>query len=567
MSDELKYGILAGIGLLIIIVIILIAKNVKKTNIKKQIDEINVRFNTIKTIPLAFKLNKAQAMAKRNEDTVDKVNSYYERYKEVSKHIEKTNELMEDIEDNFASRDYKEASKLILEITNNLNDLENEVNSIDEFLEQFSKQENADREYSANLKEKYRELKLRITENAKYFSIAYEGIEKKLDECEELFSTSEEWMYANDYDKAEEALDKINERIKNMVASIPEIPALIKDGKGVIPYLFDEVTRQYELARQRGLYLEHLQMEQRVNAVKEDINFINRSLLAADTTGLKEKIENAKTELNSILENLEIESKDFGEAKTIYEQLNINVKEIKEIYRYISTALEKENNRFDLTELKERIKNIKNKIDDYNTNIIDYNEIINSNSKAASEIKKDLNELFTKSETDRLKLLEDKALIDKNTNDEKRARTHLIKLQVVLNEVEVKVNEYHLPSISPNYIDDLKIGREKINQLKIELEEIPLNIELLNETLNDAIDYVYTFYNNVNNVVGMAVMVENAIVFGNKYRSTYPSVDRDLSNAEFSYLNGEYTKALTIAINCMDSLFPNKVNEKILENS
>ena len=72
--------------------------------------------------------------------------------------------------------------------------------------------------------------------------------------------------------------------------------------------------------------------------------------------------------------------------------------------------------------------------------------------------------------------------------------------------------------------------------------------------------------NNVNNIVGMAIMVENAIVFGNKYRSTYPEVDRDLSNAEFSYINGEYTKALTMAISCMETLFPNTANEKILEN-
>ena len=61
-------------------------------------------------------------------------------------------------------------------------------------------------------------------------------------------------------------------------------------------------------------------------------------------------------------------------------------------------------------------------------------------------------------------------------------------------------------------------------------------------------------------------MVENAIVFGNKYRSTYPEVDRYLSNAEFSYINGEYTKALTMAISCMETLFPNTANEKILEN-
>lgn len=89
----------------------------------------------------------------------------------------------------------------------------------------------------------------------------------------------------------------------------------------------------------------------------------------------------------------------------------------------------------------------------------------------------------------------------------------------------------------------------------------------LNSSLDDAIDFIYKFYNNVNNIVGMAIMVENAIVFGNKYRSTYPEVERDLSKAEFSYLNGEYTKALTMAISCMEKLFPNSSDNTYLENN
>ena len=93
-----------------------------------------------------------------------------------------------------------------------------------------------------------------------------------------------------------------------------------------------------------------------------------------------------------------------------------------------------------------------------------------------------------------------------------------------------------------------------------------LDIDELNTTLDDAIDFIYKFYNNVNNIVGMAIMVENAIVFGNKYRSTYPEVERDLSKAEFSYLNGEYTKALTMAISCMERLFPNSSDNDYLEN-
>ena len=64
--------ILGSIGVAIIIVIAIIVANTKKSILKKEIDDLNIRFNTIKTIPIAFKLNKAQAMAKRIEDTSEK---------------------------------------------------------------------------------------------------------------------------------------------------------------------------------------------------------------------------------------------------------------------------------------------------------------------------------------------------------------------------------------------------------------------------------------------------------------------------------------------------------------
>ena len=94
-----------------------------------------------------------------------------------------------------------------------------------------------------------------------------------------------------------------------------------------------------------------------------------------------------------------------------------------------------------------------------------------------------------------------------------------------------------------------------------------IDITKLNSFLDEAIDFIYTFYNNVNNIVGMAIMVENAIVFGNKYRSTYPEIDTELSKAEFSYLNGEYTKALTIAITCMENIIPNIKDDSYLETA
>ena len=57
-------------------------------------------------------------------------------------------------------------------------------------------------------------------------------------------------------------------------------------------------------------------------------------------------------------------------------------------------------------------------------------------------------------------------------------------------------------------------------------------------------------------MIGVAVMVENAIVFGNRFRSAHPSMNTDLTRAELCFQNGEYTRALKIAIQAIENLHP-----------
>lgn len=127
------------------------------------------------------------------------------------------------------------------------------------------------------------------------------------------------------------------------------------------------------------------------------------------------------------------------------------------------------------------------------------------------------------------------------SSDEKLARKQLIKLQLILNEVRLNTVSRQLPSISDQFSADIREGERLISRVRGVLDHSPLDVQTLNADLQDAIDFVYRLYNNANNLVGVAVMVENAIVFGNRFRSTYPSMDSELTRAEVCFQNGEYT--------------------------
>ena len=562
--------LLISIGVLLAITVIAILVTRRKTqkkNLKKQLDELYVRFNGVKTVPLAFKLNKAQAMARRNEEMAKQVADYFERYEQAEAHINDVQDRLGDVDDALSTVSYKEATALLNEVSQELAECENEVAQIDSFLEEFSKKENIQREYSSKLKEKYRVVKTTINKNAQLLSIAYDGFVEKLQHCEDLFSSSEEMMYSSDYISAQEDLEAIDDLLEEIKVSANAVPKLVKDTKGVLPLMLDETKRELALTRQRGVYIAHLDIENKINEIETNLNEDIKALSKAQTEGIKTRVASAKDELNDLNEKLAEENKAFKLARETNDRVLGHINDMEKVENYVRIAYDKDSARFGLEDLQEVLRKMRDNADKYKERYLNVSADLSNCTKPASEILEDASKLDEQIDADMKTLYSYKNTIDKSTDGESRAFTQLTKLQLVVSEVESKLAEYSLPSIDESYKDDLKKSRDYIAKLRELIAQIPIDIVQLNGLLNEAIDFIYKFYNNINNVVGMGIMVENAIVFGNKYRSTYPEIDRELSKAEFQYLNGEYTKALKTAISCMETLFPENADEKILENA
>ena len=558
----------AGILLAITLITILVTrKKTQKKNLKKQLDELYVRFNSVKTVPLAFKLNKAQAMARRNEEMAASVASYFDKYEETERHINEIQDRLNDIDDSLNTVPYKEAMAMMEEASQELSVCEAEVADIDGFLEEFSRKENIQREYSSKLKEKYRVVKTTINKNAQLLSISYDGFLAKLQECEDLFSSSEEMMYSSDYISAQADLEKIDSLLEEIKVNANAVPKLVKDTKGVLPLMLDETRRELALTKQRGVYIEHLEIENTLNRIESELNEDVKSLGNAQTEGIKPRVNAAKDELNALNDKLAEENKAFKMARETSDRVLGHINDMEKVENYVRVAYDKDSARFGLEDLKDMLKGMRDNIESYREQYKEINADLSECVKPASEILEEAQELDARIEADMKTLYSYKSMIDKSTDGESRAFTQLTKLQLVVSEVETKLAEYALPSIDESYKNDLKRSRDYIEQIREQISEIPIDIARLNSLLDEAIDFIYKFYNNINNVVGMGIMVENAIVFGNKYRSTYPEIDRELSKAEFQYLNGEYTKALKTAISCMETLFPENADERILENA
>ena len=63
-------------------------------------------------------------------------------------------------------------------------------------------------------------------------------------------------------------------------------------------------------------------------------------------------------------------------------------------------------------------------------------------------------------------------------------------------------------------------------------------------------------HNTSNELVKTAILAENAIMYGNRYRAKKQYVDDGLNKAELLFIKGEYKKALELSLNTIDIIEP-----------
>ena len=146
---------------------------------------------------------------------------------------------------------------------------------------------------------------------------------------------------------------------------------------------------------------------------------------------------------------------------------------------------------------------------------------------------------------------------------EQRAIDELENINIVLLEIKSEIKNKHLPMINESYKDYIQDSYDKAAQIQDYRQNRPIELNELSKRVDGARDVIYKLYDNVHNLIVTAEMVEEAIVFGNRYRSTFLEVNTELTKAEVLFRNGEYTKALSIAVDIIEKIKPGSYEELI----
>lgn len=572
MDTVLKYLsdiriVIAIAAVVVLIIIWFIVQKIRSNKFRHQLEELEVRYNTIKSVPLSFKLNKAVAISRVEPDTMQKVTQTKDDFDKAEANLKQISQQLADTEDEILAGKLKKVKPDLADLEASISLGEQQVSSLDKFLDSILEKETAQRQEVTELKNHFRDLRNTAAENQSHLSYIWPTIEQNISDTEKMFSAFEEWMYASDFEKANAELDNIRESISRLESMIQSLPDLLSDARGVVPKMAEVLHQDYTTARDGGVYLDHLQIDKNLKVITAGLKEDLAGIKDGNLNGVREHLDDYKVRLTQMDQAVKKESESFmelkkfaGETETLFHETERNAKYIDDLYARLKPRL-------GLSDMEERIGRQKDRLATVSAKMPKVFQMYQENQSPASSVMASMKELNQEITVCNSGFKELRAEIDNTAGGEDRARKQLVKLQVIMNQMQVKIRKYKLPSISQQYEEDMAKANEYIHSIDRLINAPTLNVQLLSSTLKEAIDFIYKLYNNVNNVVATVIMVENTIVFGNRYRSTYADIDSELTRSELCFRNGEYTQALSIAIATIEKIHPGNYENMIKENA
>ncbi|MBW9211917.1 MULTISPECIES: septation ring formation regulator EzrA [Terrabacteria group] len=529
---------------------------IRGRHFQRELNELKVRFESVRMIPISLKMNKVINVANANEEIKPQVEEAGERFNKVTSAINNFEENLKIMDENIQTNHLNGMKKSIATLRDELQTLEVDIKEVEHSLDGFLAKETAQRQEVTALKNRFRAMKAQAMEIANRLSFAWPMVEQKLSDTEKMFSTFEEWMFNADFDKANKELFRIKISMQDLDRSLEQMPSLVHDGQGTIPKLAETLQKDYLHQRNRGVYLKHLEIETNLKAMTESLKENLRLLKSGSVDGVREHLDDMMTRIKQMDTAVKKEGKAFEEVNLLTKDSLSLRDEVEKTSAFVFDQYEKVSDRFGMEEMKSKLDTENEKFTKLVETMPSVIDTVKNQQTPATDVLNSLRKLMDDLNESYMSFKVMKEDLEAATGDEARAREQLMKLQVTMSIVQLKLRKAKLPVISEKYEEDVNLAYDYFHRMNDLLAEKPLKLDLINSTLQEAVPFVYKLFRELSNVLGTAQMVEDTIVYGNRYRSTYADIDSDLSCEELDYRNGEYTAALHKAISTMEKIVP-----------
>lgn len=545
------------IGIIVFIIAITLFGFILKKRIYKELDKLETWKMDLMNKPVPAELSKVKQlnMSGQTEEMFEKWRKSWDEI--VTFHLPEVEELIFDAEEYTDRYKFKSAKSVQNEINKKLSFVETQIERIVEGLHDLLGNEEKNKQDVLEAKERYRELRKTLITNRHSFGKAEVRLEVFLDEILVQFDTFETANENGNVLEAREIILHMKEQLTIFENKLEHIPRLLAFCTQELPLKTTELLNGHQEMVDQGYELSHLQIEKEVKRLKKQAETYAEYLYKAEIEEALEGEAELRENLDMLYDVLEKEvySRKYvlAHRNETVERLNLLLTEEKRLEReknHVQQSYhiqESQLNAFKqmdkkLVELDAKLKLLLSKVDE--------------NNYAYSLLKIDIEKV--NEELDLIR--QEQSLFAEKLHmlrkDEMEAREKLQELKNKSTEVRRLVSKSNLPGLPEEFQYFLEDTHEALADVYQSLDQKPLNIQIVQSTLEKAEATMEKLYTQTNEMIENVKLSELIIQYGNRYRRKHLDIDQKLDNAERAFRNYQYSIAFEEAASAIESVEP-----------
>lgn len=471
-------------------------------------------------------------------------------------------ELLFDAEEYIDRYRFNKAKSVQSLIEEKLIKAENQISTILSELNELVGSEEKNRVEIEQLRELYRQAKKNLLAHRHSFGEAETQLTNILDEVIMRFQEFDEKTGNGNYLAARETVLMIKNQMEQIVSDMELIPQLLIECQSILPSQIDEVREGFREMEHQGYYLEHVQAETEIMSLEQMLEELIEFIKQINTDKANEIIKEVKAGINILLDLLEkeVRAKHFVAqneklTKNLFEtvqgennQLKSEVTQVLESYHLTDADFDTQ------SQLEKELVIVHKRYSILVEKIIRNETAQTIHEKELIEIKEQLDAIHDNQQHFSTKLQDLR-------KDEFEAREKIKELTKNVGEMIRLVSKSNIPGLPEGYKYLFEDGKESIENVKLQLQEKPLDISSVNQYLEIAVLTVDKLVNTTTEMLENVRLAEKVIQYGNRYRSQYPSISKALLEAENAFRNFDYQKALEQAATSIESVDPSALKK------
>ncbi|WP_194841458.1 septation ring formation regulator EzrA [Sporosarcina obsidiansis] len=549
----MKYFI---IPLIIVIILTVIAFLFRRKHIQ-EIGKLEQEKLQIQHKPIFEEMTKVKQlnMTGQTEEMFERWRSTWTEV--VDDRIPKVDSLLFDAEDHVDRFHFKKATETEKQIQEILSHCEKEMHMILEELNELIGSEEKNRIEMETIKEQHRAARKAILAHQHSFGAAVEPLEKEWESFNPRFEEYDTLIENGNYLQAREIVISLASKGDHLSRIIHEIPSLLADLQSKIPAALRELRNGIAEMEEQSYYLGHLNIHSQFDEIEQQLGELRQQLVHLQVEEVGREVAGLHDRLESFYDVLEEEVSSRYYVEDRWDTLLDSFEALQGTIQATMNEVNFVQQSYRLDEKESQVpQNAMKKLNTLAKRIELFIERQNNHESAYSGLQTELQAIAEELDT----LAEEQENFSnriKNLRiDENHVRSRLFSLSQQLQAADRNLHRANIPGIPDEMEIQLEEADEQIFLVKQSLEEVPLNMGLVESYIQKAAAVVDDVCTKTEDLIENAMLVERIIQYGNRYRASHPHVHQKLMQAEDSFMQFRYMKALEEAATAVEEVEP-----------